>query len=112
MPVVVAIHARTAEQVIDDHICTPAQSLPLCLPSGLPVCTVCDAHLQQYKWRLCYAQAHDSLDTLCHHLHLQAHIYNFKFRFDHGQIVNIHSNDIISCNYTKVESTASWYQNA
>ena len=84
MPTVAAIRASTVAQVMPDGSDTvvPAQALPLYLPSGLPNHGICDPRLQQYEWRLRYAQANDALDALRHHLRLQAHIRNFKTRFD------------------------------
>jgi hypothetical protein len=113
MPAVVVIRARTAQAAADAHeAAVPSHSLPLYLPSGLPTRTICDAQLQQYEWRLRFAQAHDALDTLRHHLRLQAHVRNFKYRFDRGQIANLRSNDVISRNFVKVESDVKRYRDA
>ena len=111
MPAVLAIRASMAAQVMPDgsDAVVPAQSLPLYLPSGLPNRSICDLRLQQYEWQLRYAQANDTLNTLCHHLRLQAHIRNFKMRFDHGQIANLRSNDVISRNQVKIASDTRRY---
>ena len=79
MPVVVAIRAREDAVSPEGANEVATQAIPLHLPSSLPVCSPCDSQLQEYEWRLRYAQANDTLDALRHNLRLRAHIVNYKY---------------------------------
>lgn len=88
----------------------PASSTPLLLPSSLPPRTVVETKFQDFEWRLRRAQATDALHSLRQSLRLQAHIVNFKYRFDRGQHENLRSNDIIKRVRVKVDDSVERYR--
>lgn len=89
-----------------------AAAIPLLLPSSLPPRSLIDIKFQDYEWRLRTAQATDALHSLRQHLRLQAHLVNFKYRFDRGQHENLRSNDTIKRLRVKVDESVELYRSA
>jgi hypothetical protein len=112
MPVVAAIRAREDAVSPEGANEVATQAIPLHLPSSLPVRSPCDSQLQEYEWRLRYAQANDALDALRHNLRLRAHVVNYKYQFARGQIANLRSNDVIARTHRKIEDCTDRYRTA
>lgn len=113
MPCVAAIRARdTAKATKDGADDEAAYQIPLYLPSSLPSGTRCEKQLQEYEWRLRYAQANDALDSLRYHLRLESQVLNFKYRFARGQVDNLKSNDTVKRVAKHVRNDTEVYRTA
>lgn len=107
MPYVAAIRVNAAG---DEEV--PPYQIPLHLPSSIPRNIRCDKQLEEYEWRLRYAQANDALDSLRYHLRLESQALNFKHRFDRGQSANLKSNDIVKRITNHVRNDTEVYRTA
>lgn len=112
MPATAILRLRAEAAALEGAEPVAASSILLLLPSSLPTGTPIDVKFQDYEWRLRTAQATDVLYSLRQHLRLQAHLVNFKYRFDRGQHENLRSNDTIKRLRVKVDESAERYRMA
>ena len=89
---------------------TPAQSLPLYLPSSLNLRARCSIKLCDFEFQFRYAQAHDALNELRHHLRLRSHLWKFKTRFQRGQGPSTRSRNLIEQCTHRVNAAAAKYR--
>ncbi|KIM79146.1 hypothetical protein PILCRDRAFT_10574 [Piloderma croceum F 1598] len=82
---------------------------PLHLPSSLPAQTACLPALQQHEFRLCEAQAYESLDELRDHLCLWTHMYKYKNKNIVRQHANTRCQNIISTVQDKANTSVTKY---
>jgi hypothetical protein len=86
--------------------------IKLYLPSSItmPTNIVCDIWLHQIEWDLYQAQVHNALHELHDGLHLYSYIYIDKDCFQHGQYLNICSQDLVNYLETKINAAAEKYR--
>ncbi|TFY56545.1 hypothetical protein EVJ58_g7570, partial [Rhodofomes roseus] len=84
--------------------------VPLLLPSAIQSSLRVEPTLREFEWRLRYAQAHESLDSLRQHLRLSSHLYHFKDRFTRGQRENTRARSVIDNVQHKVDDDAARYR--
>jgi hypothetical protein len=70
----------------------------------------CSRRLQEYEWRLQYAQAQDSLDEVRDHLRLRTHLYHKKDREARGVAANTRAQANINRLQHKVDASAKKYR--
>ena len=88
-----------------------AYDLPILLPSTIgQVAVRLDPRLEDIKWRLREAQAHDALNDLHRHLRLSSHIFQYKDCFVRGQRENTRARNIIALAQEKVDADAERYR--
>lgn len=110
IPSTALIRLRAEAAALEGDEPVPASSIPLLLPSALPPRTQIEAKFQEFEWRLRQAQAADALHSLRQHLRLQAHLVNFKYRFDRGQHENLRSGDTIKRLRVKIDESVERYR--
>jgi hypothetical protein len=89
-----------------------AQHLPLYLPSSISLRASCSPKICKFEFQLRYAQAHDALNDLRHHLRLRTHLWKFKTRFERGQRPNTRARNVIEWSTHKIEAAAAKYRAA
>ncbi|KAG1823901.1 uncharacterized protein BJ212DRAFT_1444809 [Suillus subaureus] len=99
MPMVAALRLRDKSSGI---IITP-ESFELLLPSQAGRTDPCNLKFQKIEWRLQYAQAHDTLHSLCSNLHAQTAILRYKD-------CNLHAHNTLKGIDTRIEAALTRYQ--
>ena len=86
------------------------EEIKLFLPSDICDRVSCPIKLCEHEWKLCEAQAHESLRDLCHFLRLRTHLYKFKDTNVQGQVANTRARTTISRTDHKVSTAAAKYR--
>jgi len=86
--------------------------IPLWLPSQVKGQVPVSRNLQDFEWKLCYAQAHEALRSLRHQLQVRAYLFKFKDRFVRGQGANTRARNAISGVQGRIDTAATEYRTA
>jgi hypothetical protein len=89
---------------------TPPQHLPLYLPSSITCHVPCSTRIRNFEFKLRYAQAHDALNDLRHHLRLRTYLWTFKTRFQRGQRPNTRARNVIERATHRINVAAAKYR--
>ncbi|KAI0739290.1 hypothetical protein C8Q80DRAFT_1222396 [Daedaleopsis nitida] len=87
MPSVVSLQDQTGPSC--------SHTIYLFLPSSACIRTSVPHILLEHEWQLRYAQAHNTLASLCARLEVRAHMYQYKDRFVCGQHKGTRSNSLL-----------------
>jgi hypothetical protein len=101
---------RAEREVPPDAPEERVEDMALLLPSTINRQIPIDSALEEYEYRLRFAQAEDALIELRHHLRLRSHLYVKKDRFARGVAANTRSKNIISRTDDKVKACATKYR--
>ena len=86
--------------------------IPLWLPSQVKGQVPVSRNLQDFEWKLRYAQAHEALRSLRHQLQVRAYLFKFKDRFVRGQGANTRARNAISGVQGRIDAAGKEYRTA
>ncbi|KAH7918799.1 hypothetical protein BV22DRAFT_1199825 [Leucogyrophana mollusca] len=111
MPPVSLLRARAAGENHGDEPEKP-EDIKLWLPSQLEPSVTCDTRLQNYEWRLRFAQAGDALNDVRRYVRLESYLLGFKDRNLRGQGANTRARNTLAKVAMRRETAKSRYDAA
>ncbi|KAG6914351.1 hypothetical protein DXG01_000902 [Tephrocybe rancida] len=102
-----SLHLAEEQLVGDDHI--PTADVSLYLPSAILGKAACDPKLQDIEWRLCYAQAHETLHDIRRAILLRSQMYKTKNILVRGQAMNTRSQALIKTVTDRIDNGIAKY---